>query len=49
MTQKDYEKLQTVPYFDKHGRLIPDHPDLPAEARARFLVLYILRKGSRQT
>ena len=41
---KDYDDLPRVPYFDKHDRLIPDHPDLPPEARARLPVLYILRK-----
>ena len=38
MTQIDYEELPTVPYFDKYERLIPDHPDLAAEARARLPV-----------
>ena len=45
MTQKDYEALPTVPYFDKHGRLIPNHPELPPEARAQLPLLYILGKG----
>ena len=31
MSQKDYNDLPTVPYFDKHGRIIPYHPDLPPE------------------
>ena len=31
MSQKDYNDLPTVSYFDKHGRIIPDHPDLPPE------------------
>ena len=44
MTQKDYEELPAVPYFDKHGSLLPDHSDLSAEARARLPALYILRK-----
>ena len=44
MSQKDYDDLPTIPYFDIHGRLIPDHPDLPPDARARLLLLYILRK-----
>ena len=44
MSQKDYEELPTVPYFDKHGRLIPDHPELPPEARAQLPVLYRLGK-----
>ena len=44
MSQQDYDDLPTIPYFDKHGSLIPDHPDLPPEARARLPLLYILRK-----
>ena len=32
MSEKDYDDFPTIPYFDKHGRLIPDHPDLPPEA-----------------
>ena len=44
MSQKDYDDLPTVPYIDKHGRLIPNHPELPAKARARLPLLYILRK-----
>ena len=44
MSQKDYDDLPTVPYFDKHVRIIPDHPDLPPEARARLPLLYILKK-----
>ena len=31
--------LPTVPYIDKHGRLIPCHPELPAEARVQLPVL----------
>ena len=49
MTQKDYEALPTVPYFDKHGRLIPDHPELPPEARAQLPLLYILGKGPKRS
>ena len=44
MSQKDYDDLSTIPYFDKHSRLIPNYPDLPPEARARLPLLYILRK-----
>ena len=44
MSQKDNEELPTVPYFDKHGRLIPVHPEHPPEARAQLPLLYILRK-----
>ena len=44
MSEKDYNDLPTVPYFNKHGRIIPDHPDLPPEARARQPLLYILKK-----
>ena len=44
MSQKDYDNLPTVPYFDKHGGLFPDHPELPPEARARLPLVYILRK-----
>ena len=44
MSQKDYEELPTVPYFDKHGRLIPNHPELPSEAGAQLPLLYVLGK-----
>ena len=44
MSQKDYEELPTVPYIDKHGKFIPNHPELPPEARAQLPVLYILKK-----
>ena len=44
MSQKDYDELPTVPYIDKRGHLIPDHPKLPPEARARLPLLYILQK-----
>ena len=44
ISKKDYDDLPTVPYFDKHGRVIPDHPDLPPKARARLPLLYILKK-----
>ena len=37
MSQKDYEDLPTVPYIDKHGKFIPNHPKLPP-------VLYILKR-----
>ena len=46
MSQKDYGDLSTtVPYFEKHDRLKPDHQELPPEARARLPLLYILQKG----
>ena len=44
MSQKDYDELPTVPYIDKRGHLIPEHPELPLEARARLPLLYILQK-----
>ena len=44
MSQEDYDNLLTVSDFDKHGRFIPDHPELPPEARARLPLLYILQK-----
>ena len=43
MSQKEYEELLIVPYFDKHVRLIPGPPELPPEAGAQLLLLYILR------
>ena len=49
MTQKGYEELPTEPYFDNHGRKIPDHPEFPGEARAQLPVQYFLRKQSKQT
>ena len=48
MSQKDYEELPTVPYIDKHGKFIPDHPELPPEARAQLPVLYILKKPPKE-
>ena len=44
MSQDDYENLPTVPYIEKQARLIPSYPELPAQARARFPLLYILKK-----
>ena len=44
MSQKDYNELPTVPYFDKRGHLIPDNPKFPPEARAQLPLLYILQK-----
>ena len=44
MSQDDYENLPTVPYIDKHGKIISNHPELPAEAIAQLLVLYNLKK-----
>ena len=43
MSQKGYKALPIVPYFDNHGRLIPDYPP---EARAQLPLLHILRKES---
>ena len=48
MPQKDYEELPTVPYNDKHGKFIPNHPELPPEARAQLPVLYILKKPPKE-
>ena len=42
MSQNDYDNLPTITYFDKH--LIPNHPEIPPEARAHLPLLYILRK-----
>ena len=36
--------LKTYSTYDKRGHLIPDHPELPPEARARLPLLYILQK-----
>ena len=44
MSQKDYDELPTVPYIDKRGHLIPNHPELPPQARAQLPLLYILQK-----
>ena len=48
MSQKDYEELPTVPYIDKHGKFIRNHPELPPEARAQLPVLYILKKPPKE-
>ena len=47
MSQKEYDDLPTVPFFDKHGRLNPDHLELPPKALARLPLLYILRKETK--
>ena len=48
MSQNDYENLPTVPYIDKHGKFIPNHPELPAEVRAQLPALYILKKQPKE-
>ena len=48
MSQQDYEDLPTVPYIDKHGRAIPNDPELPANMRAQLTVLYLLQKQTKQ-
>ena len=48
MSQNDYENLPVVPYIDKHGKFIPNHPEFPEEARAQFPVLYILKKRPKE-
>ena len=30
LSQEEYDKLPLAPWFDVHGRVIPDHPELPA-------------------
>ena len=44
MSQNDYENVPTVPYIDKHGKFISNHPELPTETLAQLPVLYILKK-----
>ena len=44
MSQKDYDELPTVPYIDKRGHLIPNHPALPPKTRARLPLLYSLQE-----
>ena len=44
MSQKDYDELPTVPYIDKRGHLIPNHPERPPQARAQLPLLHILQK-----
>ena len=44
MSQRDYNDLPTVPYFNKHGHPIPDHPDLPPDVRVQIPLPYILKK-----
>ena len=48
MSQKDYEELPTVPYIDKQGKFIPNHPELLPEARAQLPVLYNLKKRPKE-
>ena len=40
MSQKDYEELLIIPYFDKQEHLIPSHPDFPPEAHSQLPLLY---------
>jgi len=49
MTQKEFDELPTLPYINKHGHFIPDHPELPPEAKASQPLLYILTKQDEQT
>ena len=49
MSQKDYEDLPTVPYIDKHKKFIPNHPELPPEARAQLPVLYIWKRQKKDS
>ena len=44
---KRLRRPPNLPYIDKHGRLIPNHPELSPEARARLPLLYILRKNKK--
>ena len=44
MSQDDYESIPTVQYINKHGKFFPNIPELPLEARAQLLVLYLLKK-----
>ena len=30
LSQEEYNKLPLAPWFDVHGRVIPNHPELPA-------------------
>ena len=48
MSQRDYDDLPTVPYIDKNGRAIPNHPELPPEVKARLPVLYLLQEKPKQ-
>ena len=44
MTQQEYEALPLLPYINKHGHPIRDHPDLPPETKAGLPLMYILTK-----
>ena len=54
MSAEEFDKLPVVPWFDLQGRVIPNHPDLPAhlqnlEPKAPTPVLRVLRRTRRAT
>ena len=49
MSQKDYDELPTVPYIDKRGHLIPNHPELPPQARAHLATIHSSEETKEQT
>ena len=54
VSAEEFDKLPVVPWFDLQGRVIPNHPDLPAhlqnlEPKAPSPVLRVLRRTQRAT
>ena len=54
LSADEFDKLPVAPWFDLQGRLIPNHPDLPAhlqnlEPKAPSPVLRVLRRSQRAT
>ena len=47
MSQKDYEELPTIPYIDKRGHLIPNHPELPRKPEPDYLYRIFFRRSKR--
>ena len=41
LSQKEFDELPTLPYIDKNGHLIPNHPDAPPEIKAAQPLLLI--------
>ena len=54
VSAEEFDKLPVAPWFDLQGRVIPNHPDLPAhlqnlEPKAPSPVLRVLRRTQRAT
>ena len=45
MTQQEFEALPLVPYINKQGHPIPEHPEFPPELKAGLPLMYIRTKS----